>query len=172
MRRADGRLVAAGSEERRYSTPELLALEAGILDTARDGRDRDRAAVTPAVAAAVLAAHPELSDEQATMVDRLLQDGDGIAVVVGRAGTGKTYALSAAREGWQAEGHQVIGAALARRASLELRDGAGIDATSLHALLADLRERPGDLLSRPDGDRRRRGRHGRYPPAGRAGPPR
>ncbi|HEX4108121.1 MAG TPA: MobF family relaxase [Solirubrobacteraceae bacterium] len=149
VRRADGRLVAAGSEERRYSTPELLALEHEILDTFRDGRHRDRAAVTPATTHAVLAAHPELSSEQATMVDRLLQDGDAIAVVVGRAGTGKTYALAAAREGWQAEGHQVIGAALARRASLELRDGAGIDATSLHALLADLRDRPGELLSRP-----------------------
>ncbi|MGD9735970.1 MAG: MobF family relaxase [Solirubrobacterales bacterium] len=149
VRRADGRLVAAGSEERHYSTPELLALEREILDAARDGRRRDRAAVAPSTAAAVLSAHPELSVEQATMVDRLLQDGDAIAVVVGRAGTGKTYALSAAREGWQAAGHQVIGAALARRASLELRDGAGIDATSLHALLADLRERPGELLARP-----------------------
>jgi ATP-dependent exoDNAse (exonuclease V) alpha subunit len=149
VRRADGRLVAAGNEERRYSTPELLALENEILDTTRGGRDRGRAAVAPATAQAVLAAHPELSPEQTTMVDRLLQDGDAIAVVVGRAGTGKTYALAAAREGWQAEGHQVIGAALARRASLELRDGAGIDATSLHALLADLRDRPGELLARP-----------------------
>ncbi len=90
VRRSDGRLVAAGSEERHYSTPELLALENEILDTARDGRHRDRAAVTPATAAAVLAGHPELSAEQATMVDRLLQDGDAVAVVVGRAGTGKT----------------------------------------------------------------------------------
>ncbi|MCW2953150.1 MAG: Ti-type conjugative transfer relaxase TraA [Conexibacter sp.] len=83
------------------------------------------------------------------MVARLLHDGDAIAVVVGRAGTGKTYALDAARQGRQAEGYQVIGAALARRAALELRDGAGIDATSLHALLADLRDRPDELLSRP-----------------------
>lgn len=149
VRCADGRIVAAGSEERRYSTPELLALEADILDTARDGRDRDRAAVSAPVADAVLAARPELSPEQHEMVSRLLRDGDAIAVVVGRAGTGKTYALDAARQGWQAEGYQVIGAALARRAALELRDGAGIDATSLHALLADLRERPGELLSRP-----------------------
>lgn len=148
VRRADGRLVAAGNEERRYSTPELLAREAEILDTARDGRRRDRGAVTAGTLAVILAAHPELSVEQAEMVKRLLRDGDQVAVVVGRAGTGKTYALSAAREGWREEGHRVIGAALARRAALELRDGAGIDATSLHALLADLRDRPGQLLSR------------------------
>lgn len=149
VRRADGRLVSAGGEERRYSTPELLALENEILDTAGAGRNRDRGAVSPTTAEAVLGAHTELSPEQTEMVDRLLTDGDAMAVVVGRAGTGKTYALAAAREGWQTEGHQVIGAALARRASLELRDGAGIDATSLHALLADLRGRPGELFSRP-----------------------
>lgn len=149
VRRADGRIIAAGSEERRYSTPELLALEAQVLDTARDGRNRDSGTVTEPVADAVLAARPELSDEQHQMVSRLLRDGDAIAVVVGRAGTGKTYALDAARQGWQVEGYQVIGAALARRAALELRDGAGIDATSLHALLADLRDRPGELLARP-----------------------
>ena len=80
------------------------------------------------------------------MVSRLLRDGDQIAVVVGRAGTGKTYALDAARAAWQTEDHQVIGAALARRAALELRDGSGIDSTSIHALLGDLRERPDHLL--------------------------
>lgn len=149
VRRRDGRFVPAGSEERRYSTTELLALERQVLDTARGGRGSAHASVTPSIAEAVLAAHPELSAEQTEMVARLLTDGDQVAVVVGRAGTGKTYALSAAREGWRAAGHQVIGAALARRAALELRDGAGIDATSLHALLADLRERPGELLSRP-----------------------
>jgi len=107
VRRADGRIVAAGTEERRYSTPELLALEAEILETARDGRGRNRGSVRRPVADAVLTSRPELSDEQHEMVSRLLRDGDAIAVVVGRAGTGKTYALDGARQGWQAEGYQV-----------------------------------------------------------------
>ena len=146
VRRADGRIVAAASEERRYSTPELLAREHRILTAAHDGRDAGRGQVMPPTAETVLGQRPELSDEQRQMVSRLLCEGDQIAVVVGKAGTGKTYALDAARAGWQADGHQVIGAALARRAALELRDGAGIDSTSIHALLADLRERPGELL--------------------------
>jgi conjugative relaxase-like TrwC/TraI family protein len=147
VRRADGRVVAATSEERRYSTPELLALENQVLDAAAAGRATDRGRVEEATATRVLDARPQLSGEQHEMVDRLLRDGDQIAVVVGKAGTGKTYALDAAREGWQADGYQVVGAALARRAALELRDGAGIDSTSIHALLADLRERPGELLN-------------------------
>lgn len=147
VRRADGRLVSATSEERRYSTPELLALERRILHTASDTRGGDRGTVRTETLAAVLAARPELSAEQAEMVRRLTTDGDGIAVVVGKAGSGKTYALDAARQAWQADGHNVIGAALARRAALELRDGAGIESTSIHALLAQLRDQPTDLLS-------------------------
>jgi conjugative relaxase-like TrwC/TraI family protein len=146
VRRADGRIVAAASEERRYSTPELLALEAAIINAARTGRGAERAQAGLSTTEQVLASRPELSEDQRTMVQRLLRDGDQIAVVVGRAGTGKTYALDAARVGWQADGFQVIGAALARRAALELRDGAGIDSTSVHALLADLRGHPGELL--------------------------
>lgn len=147
VRRTDGRVVAATSEERRYSTPELLALESEILDAAAAGESTDRGRVQDATATRVLDARPQLSGEQREMVTRLLLDGDQITVVVGKAGTGKTYSLDAAREGWQADGYQVIGAALARRAALELRDGAGIDSTSIHALLADLRDRRGELLN-------------------------
>lgn len=146
VRRVDGRVVAATTEERRYSTPELLALEKRVLDAAADGRNSGRGRIPSETATAVFDARPQLSGEQRDMVSRLLSDGDQIAVVVGKAGTGKTYALDAAREGWQAAGYQVIGAALARRAALELRDGAGIDSTSIHALLADLRDRPGELI--------------------------
>lgn len=146
VRRADGRVVAATSEERRYSTPELLALENQVLDAAAS-RSTDRGKVQQQTTTRVLDARPQLSNEQHEMVERLLRDGDQIAIVVGKAGTGKTYALDAARQGWQTDGYQVIGAALARRAALELRDGAGIDSTSIHALLADLRDRPGQLLT-------------------------
>ena len=147
VRRSDGRAVAATSEERRYSTPELLALESHVLDAAVAGQDADRGRVEQMTATRVLDVRPQLSGEQREMVARLLGDGDQIAIVVGKAGTGKTYALDAAREGWQTDGYQVIGAALARRAALELRDGAGIDSTSIHALLADLRDQPRELLN-------------------------
>lgn len=72
------------------------------------------------------------------MVRRLTSDGDGVAVVVGKAGTGKTYALDAAREAWQTSGIRVTGVALAARAALELRDSAGIEATTLARMLGQL----------------------------------
>ena len=63
---------------------------------------------------------------------------DGVAVVAGKAGAGKTFALGAAREAWQEAGYPVLGAAVARRAANELTEGAGIQSTSVAALLNDL----------------------------------
>ena len=71
------------------------------------------------------------------MVERLCLDGDGVSVVVGKAGTGKTFALGAAREAWQAAGLPVLGVAVARRAARELEHDAGIRSTSVAALLSD-----------------------------------
>ena len=91
---------------------------------------------------------PTIAGEQAEMVRRLALDGDGVAVVVGQAGTGKTFALAAAREAWEASGYRVVGAALARRAARELEDGAGIESTSVAALLDELRTRRCSALPR------------------------
>ncbi len=79
------------------------------------------------------------------MVVALTSSGAGTEVVVGQAGTLKTYALDAARQIWEASGVPVAGAALAARAAAELTDGASIPASTLAALLIDV-DRPG-----PDG---------------------
>ncbi len=89
-----------------------------------------------------------MAAEQAEMVRRLCSEGDGVAVVIGQAGTGKTYALAAAREAWESSGRRVVGAALGRRAALELEAGAGIESTSIAALLDELRRRPTVTLRR------------------------
>ena len=139
FRRRDGRIVPVDRQQLRYSTPAQLALEQRLIDRALDSRAGEAGLADGRQVARALAARPTLSDEQRAMVKRLCRDGDGIAVVAGRAGTGKTFALGAAREAWQAAGHPVLGVATARRAAAELRDGAGIQSTSTFALLADLR---------------------------------
>lgn len=134
--------------ERQYSTPELLALEREIIDHTVGAREHR---VSPRAAGAVervIRRRPTMADEQTAMVRRLLLDEPAVAVVVGQAGTGKTFALGAAREAWEACGRRVIGVALARRAALELERSAGISSTSMTALLEELRRRPTSAIRR------------------------
>lgn len=140
LRRSDGRVIRGGDEPR-YSTPELLALERHALDGAAARRDEAVAVVDEAAVAAALERRPSLSAEQQGMVHALTRRGAGVDVVVGKAGSGKTFALDAAREAWQAAGIPVVGCALAARTAAGLQDGTGIPSGTLDAPLAEL-DRP------------------------------
>jgi ATP-dependent exoDNAse (exonuclease V) alpha subunit len=144
----DGRPVRDVVAERRYSTPERLERERRILEYALGSRDAGRAVGRERAVDRTIQRRPTIADEQAAMVRRLVRDGDGVAVVIGQAGTGKTYALTAAQETWELSGYRAVGAALALRAAIELEDGAGIESTSVAALLEELRRRPRSTLSR------------------------
>jgi hypothetical protein len=121
FRRRAGRRLPLAVEERRYSTPELLAVEQRLVDRVRRARRRGPTAARTVDAA--IAARPSLSDEQRAMVRHLCERADAVAVVSGKAGTGKTFALGAAREAGEAAGFPVRGAAVALRAARELEDG-------------------------------------------------
>ena len=129
----------------RWTTAEMLAVEAAVLDGASRRRDAGVAPVSDRHVAAALAERPTLTAEQAAAVRALASGPEGVAVLVGRAGTGKTFALDAARAAWEATGHPVIGAAPSARAAAELQAGSGIPSTTLARLLIDA-GRPG-----PDG---------------------
>lgn len=126
----------------RWSTADLLAVEARVVDGPRRRAGEHLAVVPVATLSRALAERPSLSAEQRGMIARLTLSGQGLEVVVGRAGAGKTFALDAARTAWQNSGHPVIGTALAARAAAELESGAGIPSTTLDGLLIDV-ERPG-----------------------------
>ncbi len=136
FRRRDGRPLPVASEEHRFTTVDLLDVEHRLLESVATARDARVGQAEPAAVSSSLAARPSLSREQAVMVRRLTEGGEGVAVVAGRAGTGKTFALDAAREVWEASGFTVMGAAVARRAAYELERGAGIPSTSVHHFLA------------------------------------
>jgi hypothetical protein len=97
----------------------------------------DAAVVSEIDVSRVLAKRPSLKADQEAMVRRLLGGGEGVIVVVGEAGTGKTYALTAAAEGWTASGEELRVAAPTWRAANVLRSE-GLQATSVASLLADL----------------------------------
>jgi hypothetical protein len=90
-------------EERRWSTPELLAVEQRLVAGATGRVGEQTAVLSHDAVRAALAAHPTAGVDQQGMVRDVCQGGAGVAVVVGRAGTGKTFALGMARclaAGW------------------------------------------------------------------------
>jgi len=118
----------------RYSTAELLGLEARLL---RDSAERDLSAsgtVDHRALQRALRARPTLGAEQRDLVTRLTTGLGGLQVVRAPAGTGKTFALDAAREAWEHAGVPVMGCALSARAAIELRDQTAIPATTIAQL--------------------------------------
>lgn len=136
--RSDGQPVPAMDDQRRWSPAEMLAIEKQVIDNALERRNDGTAVAAPAAIRAAVAARPALNNEQAAMVAAVCGSGNGVEVVVGAAGTGKTFALDAARDAWQRGGQRVIGCALAARAARELETGSGIESTTIARLVLEL----------------------------------
>ena len=117
---------------RRWTSIEMVAIERRLLDGFAERGNR--APVAPETIAATLAAHSGLGADQASAVSVLTSSTDPVSVMVGPAGTGKTYTLNVAREAFETAGLTVIGAAPSARAAAELEAGAGIESFTLHAL--------------------------------------
>lgn len=127
----------------RYTTSDLLHCERKLVDSAESRQQAGAGIAEEEVLAQALTDRPDLSEEQRQMVESLTTSGAGVEVVVGRAGTGKTWALDAARDAWQSSGHTVIGCSLAARAAQELQDGAAIQSSTLARLLIAIRQEGG-----------------------------
>jgi conjugative relaxase-like TrwC/TraI family protein len=125
-------------EERRWSTPDLLAVEQQLV-TSATGRAGEQAAVAShETVRAALAAHPTVGQDQGAMVRDLCQGGQGVALVVGRAGTGKTFALGVARHAWQLDGYRLLATAPTGIATMSLQGEGFEDVATCDRLLADL----------------------------------
>ena len=106
--RQDGRVVEVGrSAEGRpvYATPAMIAAEQGMLRVAYARQD-ERAFVPAEVVARVLAERPSLRPEQREAVRHAL-NRDGVSVVEGSAGSGKSYAMASVAEAVRACGGEV-----------------------------------------------------------------
>jgi conjugative relaxase-like TrwC/TraI family protein len=138
----DERAIRVGRDRRlgvdRYSTPELLALERQLVDSATQRADERCAVVRPELVRQVLDRHATAGEDQAAMVRDLTQGGAGVAVVVGRAGSGKTWALGVAREAFELAGYRVLGTAPTGIATVGLAEEDFTDARTVDRLLFDL----------------------------------
>jgi conjugative relaxase-like TrwC/TraI family protein len=129
--------VAENAKADRYTTLHIWELEGEALAAAKRMAGEPRGRAGDLVAARAIKARPTLKPDQREMVQRLLSGREGIVVVVGEAGTGKTYAIVAAAEGWAAAGFELRAVAPTWRAANALRRE-GLDATTVAGLLAEL----------------------------------
>ena len=127
-----------GLDRRRWSSQDLLDVEARVLHRVGAGRHAGLGVVAGSALRAALDRHHTLSDEQRLMIETVTRHGHRVDVVVGVAGSGKTHALAVAHQLWTDAGHRVIGAAVAKRAANQLQAGAGIDSGTLDSLLMHL----------------------------------
>jgi len=125
--------------EDRYSTPAMLETEQRLVDAAQERCATGAGRADPGAVDAALGARTYLADEQAAMVRALTGSGDGVQVVLAKAGAGKTTALDAAREAWERSGISVQGTALGSMAAKELRDS-GVQASTVARLLWDVQQ--------------------------------
>src|SRR5215208_7986380 len=125
-------------EERRWSTPDLLAVEQRLVASATCRTGEQTAVASHAAVGEALAAHPTAGSDQQAMVRDLCQGSQGVALVVGRAGTGKTFALGIARHAWQLDGYRLLASAPTGIATLSLQGEGFEDVATCDRLLGDL----------------------------------
>ncbi len=114
----------------KYTTRELLRLEAEMANRAIWLSQQSSHGVRPTVLEATFGRHERLSEEQKAAIEHVT-GGERIAAVIGRAGAGKTTMMRAAREAWEAAGYRVVGGALAGKATEGLEKEAGIVSRTL-----------------------------------------
>jgi conjugative relaxase-like TrwC/TraI family protein len=129
--------VAETAKGPRFTTTRIWELERKALETAERMAQEVRGEAGELIAARVIAARPTLNPGQREMVSRLLAGRKGIAVVIGEAGTGKSFATVAAAEGWAQAGFELRAAAPTWKAANVL-SADGLEATTVAGLLRDL----------------------------------
>jgi Ti-type conjugative transfer relaxase TraA len=153
--RASPDLIALGKDGRgdeRFTSRQMIEAEqrmqrAAELMTERDRHrmsEGDREGALRAAAARGL----NLSGEQRAAFEHVT-DKQGLSVVVGYAGTGKSAMLGVAREAWEDAGFNVRGVALAGIAAEGLENGSGIASRTI-ASMEHGWEQGRDLLTERD----------------------
>ncbi|MCX5278261.1 relaxase domain-containing protein [Streptomyces virginiae] len=135
----------------RYTHATILAAEQTIAETTAERLNEGAAQLTTAAAELAITTFEAqrttdplrpfvMSDEQRAATLRFLTAGHGVDVLRGKAGTGKTTIMNAARMGWEAAGLRVAGAATAAVAASQLQAESGITSATVATWLMDIRD--------------------------------
>jgi len=130
--RRDGWSVWDPAQQVRYTTTEMLAMEARILHVAALGSAARVGVVERAVLEAALAFESRrLGADQLAALRQLTGRGRRVEVLIGPAGSGKTALLRVAARAWSGAGHEVVGLTHTAVAAEVLRSEAGVATETL-----------------------------------------
>jgi len=121
----------------RFTTRKMFNLENDIQTKADILRERVHGKISNKSIREVLTSYQNrigknLTDEQMNAVRHMLKSSS-ISCVVGRAGTGKSFSLGAAREVWEAQGLNVFGVALSGIAADGMAKDANIESRTIES---------------------------------------
>ena len=137
MRRRDGDIFPGLTNERRYTTTELLTIEHRIVDRAEAGIAAGQWTATEAHVDEAFARHPTLTEGQRAMVRHFATSGNAIDIGIGAAGTGKTTVMTVIGELATGSGTPVVGAALAARTAAGFETATGIRSATITRFLGE-----------------------------------
>jgi len=123
-----------------YTTPEILSVEQGVVDTAKAGIGKRQPIANKNEVAATVDKIEQKNGWQYTFgqksaINALATSRDRVLLVQGDAGTGKTAALSVFSHLAREKGHTVRGLGFTGKAADELRKGAGVQAQTIDSFL-------------------------------------
>ncbi|MEM1334762.1 MAG: MobF family relaxase, partial [Actinomycetota bacterium] len=121
--------------EQEWTTRRLLRLEAQLTTLFQPSSDPKRALDPAFVTSTIAALARPFGPDQADTVRRICAQRNFVEVVVGRAGTGKTYTMRTVRDVFTAARKNLIGVCPTARAARELADGSGIESFTVPRFL-------------------------------------
>jgi Ti-type conjugative transfer relaxase TraA len=136
--------LGAGDDGRdRYTTQKMFAIENDIQNIADELGAKYHIKIAARKIDSAIESHEKasgnkLTQEQRRAVAHILKP-QSISCLVGRAGTGKSFSLGAARAVWEANHQRVIGIALSGVAADGLSNDAGIDGRTIESFLYALK---------------------------------
>ena len=129
-------IVKVGKDDRgelRFTTRAMERQEAKMISAAKALEKRKTFHIRKEYIDQAIANRAMTREQRAAFTH--MAAGNNIAVITGRAGSGKSYTLGAVREAFESQGYRVEGAALAGIAAEGLQHSSGIASTTIHKRL-------------------------------------
>ena len=119
-----------------FTSKSRIKLEDKMIKLASEIKSKNKFSVRKRLIKKSCLKH-NLSQEQTDAVYHITRDSN-LSLVVGRAGTGKSYSLRVAKELWDKKGYKTYGTSISGKAAEELQKSSNINSRTIHSFLYSL----------------------------------